>query len=111
MVGCGKDVRRLLQPLATHGMEVAFEPTEEQITNAFRRIEEKRDRRIKGWGLTENEKKVIMSRIKGTMDYILILKDVICDCHPDNALTGERRMFNEVMFSENSKACLPPMLS
>ena len=94
VVGCGKDGSIIATAAATHGMEVVFlEPTEEQITNAFRRIEEKLDRRIKGWGLTENEKKVIMSRIKGTMDYSDFEGcDFVIEAIRYNALTGERRI-------------------
>ena len=92
VVGCGKDGSIIATAAATHGMEVVFlEPTEEQIANAFRRIEEKLDRRIKGWGLTENEKKVIMSRIRGTMDYIDFDGcDFVIEAIRYNTLTGER---------------------
>ena len=94
MVGCGKDGSVIATAAATHGMEVVFlEPTNEQITNAYRRIEEKLDRRIKGWGLTENEKKVILSRIKGTMDYSDFEGcDFVIEAIRYNSLTGERRI-------------------
>ncbi len=92
VVGCGKDGSVIATVAATHGMEVVFlEPTEEQIANSFRRIEEKLDRRIKGWGLTENEKKVIMSRIKGTMDFSdFVGCDFVIEAIRYNTLTGER---------------------
>ena len=94
VVGCGKDGSVIATAAATHGMEVVFlEPTNEQITNAYRRIEEKLDRRIKGWGLTENEKKVILSRIKGTMDYSDFEGcDFVIEAIRYNSLTGERRI-------------------
>ena len=92
VVGCGKDGSVIATVAATHGMEVVFlEPTTEQIANSFRRIEDKLDRRIKGWGLTENEKKVIMSRIKGTMDFSDFTGcDFVIEAIRYNTLTGER---------------------
>ncbi len=92
VVGCGKDGSVIATVAATHGMEVVFlEPTEEQISNAFLRIEEKLDRRIQGWGLTENEKRVIMGRIKGTMNYDDFDGcDFVIEAIRYNNITGER---------------------
>lgn len=92
VVGCGKDGSVIATVAATHGMEVVFlEPTEEQIANAYRRIEDKLDKRIKGWGLTENEKKIIMGRIKGTLDYADFEGcDFVIEAIRYNHLTGER---------------------
>lgn len=94
VVGCGKDGSVICTAAATNGMEVVFlEPTKEQIDNSFRRIEDKLDRRIKGWGLTENEKKVILSRIKGTMDYSDFEGcDFVIEAIRYHSLTGERRV-------------------
>lgn len=92
VVGCGKDGSVICTAAATNGMEVVFlEPTQEKIENSLNRIEEKLDRRIKGWGLTENEKKVIMGRIKGTMDYSDFKGcDFVIEAIRYNTLTGER---------------------
>ncbi len=70
VVGCGKDGSFIVTVAASNGMEVVFlEPSEDRIQNAFGRIEEKLDKRIESWGLTESEKKAILSRIKGTTKY------------------------------------------
>ncbi len=92
VVGCGKDGSVIATVAASSGMEVVFlEPSEEQIANAFSRIEEKLDRRIKGWGLTESEKKAIMGRISGTMDYEdFVGCDFVIEAIRYNNLTGER---------------------
>ncbi|MFV0391408.1 MAG: 3-hydroxyacyl-CoA dehydrogenase family protein [Paludibacteraceae bacterium] len=92
VVGCGKDGSVIATVAATHGMEVVFlEPTDERIANAYKRIEEKLNRRIKGWGLTENEKKVILGRIKGTLDYADFDGcDFVIEAIRYNNLTGER---------------------
>lgn len=70
VVGCGKEGSLIATIAAFSGMEVVFlELNEEGIANAYTRIEEKLDKKILNWGLTENEKKVIMGRISGTMNY------------------------------------------
>ncbi|MEI6555314.1 MAG: 3-hydroxyacyl-CoA dehydrogenase family protein [Paludibacter sp.] len=70
VVGCGKEGSLIATIAAFSGMEVVFlELNEEGIANAYARIEEKLDKKILNWGLTENEKKVIMGRITGTINY------------------------------------------
>ncbi|GAT63860.1 3-hydroxyacyl-CoA dehydrogenase family protein [Paludibacter jiangxiensis] len=70
VVGCGKDGSIIATIAASRGMEVVFlEPTEEGISNAYSRIEKKLDARVMNWGLTNSEKKAILSRIRGTVNY------------------------------------------
>jgi 3-hydroxybutyryl-CoA dehydrogenase len=70
VVGCGKDGSTIATVAASRGMEVVFlEPTSEGIINAYSRIEAKLDARVINWGLTNSEKKAILSRIKGTTEY------------------------------------------
>ena len=94
VVGCGKDGSVIATAAASHGMEVIFlEPSEERIANAYARIETKLDRQIKGWGLTENEKKAIMGRISGTMDYEDFHGcDFVIEAIRYYDMTGERRV-------------------
>jgi 3-hydroxybutyryl-CoA dehydrogenase len=70
VVGCGKEGSFIATVAASHGIEVVFlEPSEEKIKNAFIRIEERLNKRIENWGLTESEKKAILARVKGTISY------------------------------------------
>ncbi len=70
VVGCGKEGSLIATTAAFSGMEVVFlEVNEEGIATAYKRIEAKLDKKISNWGLTENEKKVIMGRITGTSNY------------------------------------------
>ncbi len=70
VVGAGKEGSVIATTAALNGIEVVFlEPTEEKIANAYSRIEEKLDKKITNWGLTRNEKRAVMGRIKGTSDY------------------------------------------
>lgn len=66
----GQEISRLV---SQHGMEVIFvELSEEKIDMVLAEIEKQLDERINKWGLTESEKKVILSKIRGTTDYNLI---------------------------------------
>lgn len=94
VVGCGKEGSVIATTAALSGIEVVFlEPTEDRIANAYARIEDKLDKKIENWGLTESEKKAILSRITGTTKF-----DDFSGCdfvieairYDDN--TGERRI-------------------
>jgi 3-hydroxybutyryl-CoA dehydrogenase len=51
-------------------MEVIFvEVSEEKIALALREIERELDRQIEHWGMTPGDKRIIMSRIHGTLKY------------------------------------------
>jgi len=70
VVGAGKEGSTIVTIAALNGIEVVFlEPTEEKIQNAYSRIEEKLNRQVENWGLTQNEKRAIMGRIRGTSDF------------------------------------------
>ncbi len=70
IVGCGTTGQRITLMIASRGIEVTFlELTKEKIEEAFSEIEEQLDEKINHWGMTENDKKLILSRIKGTMIY------------------------------------------
>jgi 3-hydroxybutyryl-CoA dehydrogenase len=70
VVGCGKEGSVIATTAALNGMEVVFlEINQEGIENAYKRIEEKLDKKISNWGLTSNEKKVVLGKITGTTNY------------------------------------------
>lgn len=70
VVGAGKEGSAIATTAALSGIEVVFlEPTPEKIANAYSRIEEKLDKQIANWGLTQNEKRAVMGRVFGTSDY------------------------------------------
>jgi 3-hydroxybutyryl-CoA dehydrogenase len=70
VIGCGWEGSYIATVAAICGMEVVFlEPDAENIEDAFSRIEKKLDRRISTWGLTESEKRAILSRVKGTNNF------------------------------------------
>lgn len=70
IVGCGLIGQNLARVASFYGMEVVFiEVTEEKILDSYKNIEKVLDERIEHWGITPGEKRAIMSRINGTLDY------------------------------------------
>jgi len=77
IVGCGKEGQSIARIASWHGLEVVFvELSLDKIEVALQGIGRDLDSHIENWGLTLGEKKAIMGRIRGTLDY----KDLIgCD--------------------------------
>ncbi len=70
IVGCGSTGQRIVLAVAKRGIDVIFlELTEEKIAHALHEIEEALDLEINRWGMTVSEKKLVLSRIKGTLNY------------------------------------------
>lgn len=94
VVGCGKEGSVIATTAALNGIEVVFlEPSDERIANAYLRIEKKLDKKIENWGLTQNEKKAILSRIQGTTNYENFRScDFVIEAIRYDDNTGERRV-------------------
>jgi 3-hydroxybutyryl-CoA dehydrogenase len=76
IVGCGTMGQELSVLISQAGIDVAFiDVSEGRVTEVLKRIEKQLDDRISRWGLTNSEKKVILSRIKGSTEY-----STISDC-------------------------------
>ncbi len=70
IVGCGLVGQNIARVASFYGIEVVFiEISEEKIQEAYSNIEKVLDDRIEHWGLTAGEKRAILSRIKGSLDY------------------------------------------
>lgn len=70
IVGCGNTGQRIALMVASKGIEVVFlELSQSKIDQAFHEITEELDERINHWGMTEGDKRSILSRVKGTLDY------------------------------------------
>ena len=102
IVGCGKDGQNIARIASANGMEVVFvELSEERIQNAYTRLSIVLDRRIENWGMTQGEKKLILSRIKGSLDY-----KVLTDCDfvieairaesSDRKITERKEVFKKI---------------
>ncbi len=70
VVGCGSTGQRVTLMIAKRGIEVVFlELSQELIDLAFDEMSEQLDMEINRWGMTKSEKKLILSRIRGTLKY------------------------------------------
>lgn len=70
VVGCGRDGRSIVSLTALSGMEVVFvEVSQKRIDEALTDIEQGLDTKIENWGLTQSEKRGVMGRITGSLDY------------------------------------------
>lgn len=73
IVGAGSTGQEIIRLVARKGIEVVFvDLSEERVKNILIRIERKLDAKINHWGLTEGEKRAMLSRIKGSTDYSIL---------------------------------------
>ena len=73
LIGCGEVGQEVTRIISQSGIEVVFiEKDEQHVEESIRLIQFQLDEIINGWGLTQGDKRVILSRIKGTTDYNLI---------------------------------------
>ncbi len=70
IVGCGSVGQAIARIISCRGIEVVFiELSEDLIRQAIDSISCHLDMMIQRWGMTPGEKRSILSRIKGTLDY------------------------------------------
>ena len=70
VVGCGRDGQKVVGLTASAGVEVVFvEISEDKIQYALDKISKNLDTKVENWGLTASEKRAIMARITGSLDY------------------------------------------
>ena len=70
VIGCGKDGQNIARIASSYGIEVIFiELSKQRIDFAYEQLGKILDRRIENWGMTQGEKKLILSRIRGSLDY------------------------------------------
>lgn len=94
VVGAGTTGQRIILMIAIKGIEVVFlDLTQEKIDEAFEEMAEELDSRIEHWGMTEGDKRSVLSRIKGTTDYA-DFKD--CDLVLESILSKVREFSVEI---------------
>ena len=70
IVGCGLVGQNIARVASFYGIEVVFiEISEDKIGEAYKNIGKILDERIEHWGITDGEKRAILSRIKGSLDF------------------------------------------
>jgi 3-hydroxybutyryl-CoA dehydrogenase len=70
IIGCGTVGQNIASTISRKGIEVVFiEQTENFVAKAMIGIERELNAQIEHWGMTESEKKIVLSKIKGYTDY------------------------------------------
>ena len=70
VIGCGTMGQEIVLEISKNGIDVVFiDLSENRIKEAFQSIENELDSMINRWGLTNSEKRAILNRIKGSLDY------------------------------------------
>ena len=73
LMGCGESGQEVARIVSQAGIEVVFiEINDERVLEAEKQIGLKLDEVINRWGLTQSDKRVILSRIVGSTDFNLI---------------------------------------
>jgi 3-hydroxybutyryl-CoA dehydrogenase len=76
LIGCGSIGQEIALHVSQNGIEVVFiDINEERISEILKILNAQLDRAISNWGMTAGEKKLVLSRIKGSLNY-----DDISDC-------------------------------
>ncbi len=103
IVGCGKEGQSIARIASWHGMEVVFiELSDEKINHAIENIGKELDHRIENWGLTQSEKRAIMSRIKGTLDYNeltdcdFVIEAIRADNSGNRSIVARKEVFRQI---------------
>jgi 3-hydroxybutyryl-CoA dehydrogenase len=70
IIGCGSMGQEIAKTISQHGFDVVIIDLSEQVVNdGIAGIMKLIDDEIRRWGMTSGEKRLIMSRIKGSVDY------------------------------------------
>jgi 3-hydroxybutyryl-CoA dehydrogenase len=70
IIGCGSMGQEIAKNISQHGFDVIFiDVDEKRVAESYNGIVQLLDDEIMRWGMTQGEKRLILSRIKGTVDY------------------------------------------
>jgi 3-hydroxybutyryl-CoA dehydrogenase len=70
IVGCGSMGQEIAKNISQHGFDLVFVDVDDKsVAAALAGITKLLDDEIMKWGMTQSEKRLILSRIKGTTDY------------------------------------------
>jgi 3-hydroxybutyryl-CoA dehydrogenase len=107
IVGCGILGQEITRMASSHGLDVTFiELNDEKIQQAFHGISQELDGMIEKWGMTENEKRAIMSRITGSVSFqdlhgADIVIEAVKSRTRENSVDLRKRIFREIEKATN----------
>jgi len=111
IVGCGILGQEITRMVSANGIEVRFiEISQQKIDQAINEITRELDRMIERWGMTESEKRAILSRIKGATNYQLlngcdIVIEAVKSRTREDSVELRKTIFKEIE-NHTSKDCL-----
>ncbi len=102
IVGCGTTGQKIAIIIASRGIDIVFiELSQEKIDEAYREINEELETKLHHWGITEGEKRGIITRIKGSLDYKdldgcdLVLESILSKTR-HKAIDARKEIFKEI---------------
>lgn len=102
IVGCGSMGQEIALTASAHGIEVAFiDITDERIASIYRSLGDQLDVMIGRWGMTEGDKKAILSRIQGYVGHEVlrecsIVIEAVNTKKPVSSLDLRREIFQKI---------------
>lgn len=102
IVGCGSVGQEIARIISQSGIDVVFvDVSEERVNEIFLDINRQLDMIIDRWGLTESEKRAILSRIQGTTDYSKIAEcnlvmETISSNKPGTSIELRKEVFRKI---------------
>jgi len=109
VVGAGKEGRNIIRLTSSAGIDVTFiEISQERIDFCFKRLSVGLDQRIENWGLTPSEKKTILGRIKGSVNYSELKDcDFVIECIRYEKEKGRDTQMRKQAFEQIEKIVSP----
>lgn len=102
LVGCGSIGQEIALHVSQKGIEVIFiDLSEQRIREILKRMDTELEDRIKRWGMTGSEKKLVLQRIKGSVDYndlstCDIIIETIHSKKPGTSIRERMEVFREI---------------
>jgi 3-hydroxybutyryl-CoA dehydrogenase len=102
IIGCGSVGQEISRIVSKAGIDVVFiDISEERVREIFLSINQQLDEVIDRWGLTESEKRAILSRIKGSTDYnelrdCNLVMETISSNKPGSSIELRKEIFKKI---------------
>ncbi|MCC5932491.1 MAG: hypothetical protein JJU28_24820 [Cyclobacteriaceae bacterium] len=112
IVGCGILGQEITRMVSAHGIEIVFiEISDEKIQQSIHEISRDLDRMIEKWGMTDGEKRAILSRIHGSTDYkdlegCEIVIEAVKSRTRESSVDLRKRIFREIERNIDEKAII-----
>ena len=114
LVGCGEVGQEVARIVSQAGIEVIFiEVSDSRVAEVLHSINQQLDEIIDRWGMTQGDKRVILSRIKGTTDYNRIKNcDLVIETiSSDNPLIERIELFKKIECYVNPETVITSSVS